>query len=71
MKWSVRTGQARRWVYLHVFKPAQSTTNWLDPSYASRRLEYGDTARTLPDYDRRVLRVDAAPFRGSSRTRTR
>ena len=57
-------GQKRRWVYLHVFKPAQPTLNWLDPSYASRRALFGDTARTLVDLGARVVRLDAVPFLG-------
>jgi maltose alpha-D-glucosyltransferase/alpha-amylase len=57
-------GKTRRWVYLHVFKPAQPTMNWLDPSYASRRVEYGDAAQTILDFGGRVLRLDAVPFLG-------
>jgi trehalose synthase len=57
-------GKTRRWVYLHVFKPAQPTMNWLDPSYGSRRLEYGDAAQTILDFGGRVLRLDAVPFLG-------
>jgi maltose alpha-D-glucosyltransferase/alpha-amylase len=57
-------GEKRRWVYLHVFKPAQPTLNWLDPSYASRRALFGDTARSLVDLGARVMRLDAVPFLG-------
>ena len=57
-------GKNRRWVYLHVFKPAQPTLNWLDPSYASRRAMYGDTARNIVDRGVKVLRMDAVPFLG-------
>jgi trehalose synthase len=55
-------GKTRRWVYLHVFKPAQPTLNWLDPSYAAPRALYGDTARNIVDRGNLVLRLDAAPF---------
>jgi trehalose synthase len=57
-------GKIRRWVYLHVFKPAQPALNWLDPSYAARRANYGDTARHIVDRGTRILRLDAAPFLG-------
>lgn len=57
-------GVTRRWVYLHVFKPGQPTLNWLDPSYASRRALFGDTARTVMDLGARVVRLDAVPFLG-------
>ncbi len=57
-------GKTRRWVYLHVFKPAQPTLNWLDPSYASRRAMYGDTARNIVDRGVKYLRMDAVPFLG-------
>jgi trehalose synthase len=57
-------GQQRRWVYLHVFKPSQPTLNWLDPSYASRRALFGDSARTIIDLGARVMRLDAVPFLG-------
>jgi trehalose synthase len=57
-------GQPRRSVYLHVFKPAQPTLNWLDPSYASRRVLFGDTARSLTDLGAKVMRLDAVPFLG-------
>jgi trehalose synthase len=57
-------GRTRRWVYLHVFKPAQPALDWLDPSYASRRVQYGDTAKTILDLGARILRLDAAPFLG-------
>jgi trehalose synthase len=55
-------GKTRRWVYLHVFKPAQPTTNWLDPSFAAQRANYGDTARNIVDRGNSLLRLDAAPF---------
>jgi len=57
-------GLTRRWVYLHVFKPAQPTLNWLDPSYASRRVLFGDTARNILDLGAQVVRLDAVPFLG-------
>jgi trehalose synthase len=57
-------GKARRWVYLHVFKPAQPTLNWLDPSYAARRTQYGDGGRNIVDRGVKVLRLDAAVFLG-------
>jgi trehalose synthase len=57
-------GKKRRWVYLHVFKPAQPAFNWLDPSYAARRAQYGDTGRNLVDRGVKVLRLDADTFLG-------
>jgi trehalose synthase len=57
-------GKARRWVYLHVFKPAQPTLNWLDPSYAAQRTQYGDAGRNIVDRGVKVLRLDAAVFLG-------
>jgi maltose alpha-D-glucosyltransferase/alpha-amylase len=57
-------GLTRRWVFLHVFKPAQPTLNWLDPSDAARRALFGDTARNIVDRGTRVLRLDAVPFLG-------
>jgi trehalose synthase len=57
-------GKTRRWVYLHVFKPGQPTMNWLDPSYGSRRIEYGDAGKTILDLGAKILRLDAAPFLG-------
>lgn len=57
-------GETRRWVFLHVFKPGQPALNWLDPSYASRRVLYGDTVRTIDDLGAGVVRLDAVPFLG-------
>ncbi len=57
-------GKARRWVYLHSFKPSQPTLNWLDPSYAARRVVAGDAARNVVGRKARVLRLDAVPFLG-------
>jgi len=57
-------GKRRRWVYLHVFKPAQPVINWLDPSYAGRRVIIGDATRNIHDLGNRVLRLDAVPFLG-------
>jgi maltose alpha-D-glucosyltransferase/alpha-amylase len=57
-------GQPRRSVYLHVFKPAQPSLNWLDPTYAARRVQFGDTARNILDRGVRVLRLDADTFLG-------
>jgi trehalose synthase len=57
-------GRPRRSVYLHVFKPAQPALNWLDPTYASRRVLFGDTVRTIHDLGARVVRLDAVPFLG-------
>jgi len=57
-------GKTRRWVFLHVFKPGQPVLNWLDPSYASRRALYGDTARNIVDRGAKVMRLDAVPFTG-------
>ena len=57
-------GRARRWVYLHSFKPSQPALNWLDPSYAARRVVAGDVARNVVGRKARVLRLDAVPFLG-------
>jgi hypothetical protein len=57
-------GRTRRWVFLHIFKPGQPALNWLDPTYASRRVLYGDTLRTIDDLGARVVRLDAVPFLG-------
>jgi trehalose synthase len=57
-------GNPRRSVYLHVFKPAQPAYNWLDPSYAARRVQFGDAARNILRRGVRVLRLDADTFLG-------
>jgi trehalose synthase len=57
-------GKVRRWVYLHSFKPSQPALNWLDPSYAARRVVAGDVARNVVGRKTRVLRLDAVPFLG-------
>jgi trehalose synthase len=57
-------GKTRRWVYLHVFKPGQPTLNWLDPTYAAHRVQFGDTARNILERGVRVLRLDANTFLG-------
>ena len=57
-------GKHRRWAYLHVFKPAQPAVNWLDPSYAGRRVQIGDALRNVHDLGNRVMRLDAVPFLG-------
>jgi maltose alpha-D-glucosyltransferase/alpha-amylase len=57
-------GKTRRWVYLHSFKPTQPTLNWLDPSYAARRVIAGDAVRNVVSRKTRVLRLDAVPFLG-------
>jgi trehalose synthase len=57
-------GKVRRWVYLHSFKPSQPTLNWLDPSYAARRVVAGDVVRNVVGRKARVLRLDAVPFLG-------
>lgn len=57
-------GQVRRWVYLHSFKPSQPALNWLDPSYAARRVVAGGAARNVVGRKTRVLRLDAVPFLG-------
>jgi trehalose synthase len=55
-------GKTRRWVYLHIFKPGQPATNWLDPSFAAQRVNFGDTARNIVERGNSLLRLDAAPF---------
>ena len=57
-------GQARRWVYLHYFKPGQPTLNWLDPSLAGPTSQTGDVTRTIHVLGARVVRLDAVPFLG-------
>jgi trehalose synthase len=57
-------GKTRRWVYLHVFKPQQPVLDWLDPSYAARRLVAGDAVRSIQDLGDRMVRLDAVPFLG-------
>lgn len=57
-------GKHRRWVYLHVFKPAQPVLNWIDPSYGGRRVAIGDAVRNIHDLGNLVVRLDAVPFLG-------
>jgi trehalose synthase len=57
-------GQTHRWVFLHVFKPGQPTYNWLDPSYASGRVNFGDLAHNIVDRGVPVIRLDADTFLG-------
>lgn len=55
-------GKTRRWVYLHIFKPSQPVLNWLDPSLAGPRTQYGDAARHIVGRGTTFLRLDAVPF---------
>jgi len=57
-------GKVRRWVYLHYFKQAQPTLNWLDPSFAAQRAVAGDAVTTILQRRTRVVRLDAVPFLG-------
>src|SRR5690606_17512830 len=57
-------GETRRSVYAHVFKPRQPLYNWLDPSYAARRLNFGDLANNILNRGVPVLRLDANTFLG-------
>ncbi len=57
-------GQMRRSVYAHVFKPRQPLYNWLDPTYAARRLNFGDLANNILNRGVPVLRLDANTFLG-------
>lgn len=57
-------GSVRRWVYLHSSKPSQPVLNWLNPSYAARRVVTGGVARNVVERKTRVLRLDAVPFLG-------
>lgn len=57
-------GRTRRWVYLHIFKPRQPAYNWLDPSYAARRLNFGDLANNILNRGVPILRLDANTFLG-------
>jgi maltose alpha-D-glucosyltransferase/alpha-amylase len=60
-------GKVRRWVYLHYFKSAQPALNWLDPSCAAQRAQFGDVVRTVFQRRTRVVRLDAVPFLGIER----
>jgi trehalose synthase len=57
-------GKARRWVFLHVFKPGQPVLNWLDPTSAAQQAIDGDLVRTIVDLGAKVVRMDAVPFLG-------
>lgn len=57
-------GETRRSVYAHVFKPRQPLYNWLDPTYAARRLNFGDLANNILNRGVPVLRLDANTFLG-------
>jgi trehalose synthase len=57
-------GKPHRYVYLHVFKPQQPTYNWLDPTYAAERVNYGDVGRNIVSRGVKVLRLDADTFLG-------
>lgn len=57
-------GETRRWVYAHVFKPRQPLYNWLDPTYAARRLNFGDLANNILNRGVPILRLDANTFLG-------
>lgn len=57
-------GKARRWVYLHYFKPSQPALNWLDPTFAAQRAVGGDVIKTVHVLGARVVRLDAVPFLG-------
>ena len=57
-------GKTRRSVYAHVFKPSQPLYNWLDPSYAARRLNFGDLANNIVNRGVPVMRLDANTFLG-------
>jgi trehalose synthase len=51
-------------VYAHVFKPRQPLYNWLDPSYAARRLNFSDLANNILNRGVPILRLDANTFLG-------
>ena len=57
-------GEIRRSIYAHVFKPRQPLYNWLDPTYAARRLNFGDLANNILNRGVPVLRLDANTFLG-------
>lgn len=57
-------GKTRRWVYLHYFKTAQPSLNWLDPLYAAQRAISGDVVKTVHSLGARMMRLDAVPFLG-------
>ncbi len=57
-------GKHRRWVYLHVFKPAQPAYNWTDPSAAAFHVQYGDIGVNVVSRGVKLLRLDANTFLG-------
>ncbi len=57
-------GVNRRWVYLHYFKSAEPTLNWLDPSFAANRLVAGDVISSISILKNQMVRIDANAFLG-------
>lgn len=57
-------GVERRWIYGHLFKPVQPMLNWMDPTYAGRRIQAGDVVRHVNDLGMQLIRLDAVPFLG-------
>src|SRR3712207_8125047 len=49
--------------YTALFRP-QPTINWLDPSFAGRRMVIGDALHSLGDLGSGALRLDANGFLG-------
>ena len=58
--------KARRWVYLHVFKPGQPAFNWLDPSYAAQRVRAGDVWLTSRSSSLAAAEPSRSPRRAAS-----
>lgn len=57
-------GKQRRWVYLHYFKAAQPSYNWLDPSFSAQKIVAGDILFCLFLLKNSILRLDANSFLG-------
>jgi len=60
-------GKERRWVYAHFFKRGQPSLNWLDPSFATQRMETGDVLHSVRVLGARGMRLDANMFLGFER----
>ncbi|MCK4609226.1 MAG: maltose alpha-D-glucosyltransferase [Gammaproteobacteria bacterium] len=57
-------GVVRRWIYLHYFKPGLPTMNWLDPTFAAKRIIAGDIIKSIRVLKNKIVRFDATPFLG-------
>jgi trehalose synthase len=57
-------GKTHRWAYAHLFMPTQPVLNWIDPTYAGRRIPIGDSVRNIVERGIKLERLDAVPFLG-------